>query len=584
MQLATLLKNMFVDDDYKGTAIDFAKLKNPSEITDFNLNIDDDNNQLLKYLIWPMNTFHLIAWIFDTYDVYQKIVSLENDNNGLRQLSTGNHARNWSNALRSATTHNEINVSSRFYKLLFKLFSASKARVQIEELLEDPEYLDLLLELYVESDKCADSIRNELHQKTNALIHRYVGVLSAINDRSIISSLSQCNKSNGVIQFKSLVPQSGISLNSLSHNLAYIKPGIKVAAIVGKSPHQIKPNEYHILVLPWPLEVNDEFFKPDNTPSLQMNEEFGFFAYENRQKITHQMIEYAIESSGETNLLDLIVIPECAVHSNDKTELIKGLKYYFSKRDIQPPVIIFGVFGNGDGKGSYGENSLELLYQNRFSELYDSENQKKHHRWALDKTQLQTYGLSHLLSEEKVKLWENCSTGGRKLISYRNDHIHLCPLICEDLARQEPIAPVVRALGPDLVIALLLDGPQIKQRWPGTYAKMLTEEPGSSVLSITSFGMTQRSTGAINPETKENYSPSFDVALWSDATGNQRSIELDEGKIGVLLQLKFIEAEQWTADGRREDKNRLVYSMHKSIGDDVELGKLSQKERFTVSA
>jgi len=38
----------------------------------------------------------------------------------------------------------------------------------------------------------------------------------------------------------------------------------------------------------------------------------------------------------------------------------------------------------------------------------------------------------------------------------------MCALVCEDLARPDPVANIVRAVGPNLVIALLMDGPQTK--------------------------------------------------------------------------------------------------------------------------
>lgn len=571
MQLATLLRNMFLGDDHSGRATDFAKVKKRSEESFFTLDLEDTDNHLLQYLIWPMNTFHLIARIFDTHDVYQKIVSIENKTDYLQQLKTGNHARNWSATLLNAQTHNEIKVSPRFYQLLFHLFSGSKAKVQIEELLKDSGYLKLLFELYVASDECAYRIQNEIYQTPNALISRYVEALITRKGRSIISSLSQCDKSNGVIQFKSHTPQAGISLNSLSHDLAYIKSGVEVATLIGNPIQPTEPNQYNVLVLPWPLEVKDEFFKQDNKPTLQMDEEFGFFAYENHQTITYQMIVYAIESSGGRGLPDLVVIPECAVNSSDKNELLIGLRGYFSKLEIKPPVIIFGVFGKGDSVESYGENSLELLYQNRFVENYIGENQKKHHRWALDATQLNTYGLGHVLSTDKVKWWENCSTGNRKLISYRDEYVHICPLICEDLARQDPIAPVVRALGPDLVVALLLDGPQMKGRWPHRYSSALVDEPGCSVLSISPYGMTRRSTNG------GEHLPSSIVALWSD-TRSSYELELETGKIGILLKLKFEKQKQWSADGRGENKNRLFYSSHDSVGNISELCKLGDFE------
>ena len=587
MQLATLLRNMFLGDDHPGRATDFARVKQLSEGSFFTLDLEDTDNQLLQYLLWPMNTFHLIARILDTHDVYQKIVSIENEVGYLKQLKTGNHAINWSRALLTAQTHNEIEVSPRFYGLLYALFSGSKAKVQVEELLKDPEYLKLLFELYVASDECSYLIQNEIYQAPNALISKYAEALIARKERSIISSLSQCDKSNGVIQFKSHTPQAGISLNSLSHDLAYIKPGVEVAALVGNSTQSRESNQYNVLILPWPLEVKDEFFQQDDKPTLQMDEEFGFFAYVNHHAITCQMVIYAIESCEELSP-DLVVIPECAVSSKDKRNLLEGLRAHFATKGTTPPIIIFGIFGEGDCRGTYGENSLDLLYENRFVDRYVGENQKKHHRWALDETQLNTYGLGHVLSTDKVKWWENCSTGERKLISYRDDYIHICPLICEDLARQDPIAPVLRSLGPDLVVALLLDGPQIPQRWPGTYAKMLTEEPGCSVLSISPYGMTQRSTGDINPATGLNYEPSSNVALWSEVGGAQQTLELEKGRVGILLTLKFSEQKQWSADGRGENKRRLFYFNHQSVGDTVELGNIelpkAQDEKLTEIA
>jgi hypothetical protein len=42
-------------------------------------------------------------------------------------------------------------------------------------------------------------------------------------------------------------------------------------------------------------------------------------------------------------------------------------------------------------------------------------------------------------------------------------------LVCEDLARKDPAADLIRAVGPNLLIALLMDGPQLKSRWPGRW-------------------------------------------------------------------------------------------------------------------
>jgi hypothetical protein len=66
-------------------------------------------------------------------------------------------------------------------------------------------------------------------------------------------------------------------------------------------------------------------------------------------------------------------------------------------------------------------------------------------------------------------------------------------LVCEDLALNSDIADVIRSVGPTDVISVLLDGPQLRSRSAARYASVLADDPGSAVLTLTSFGMAQRS-------------------------------------------------------------------------------------------
>jgi hypothetical protein len=61
----------------------------------------------------------------------------------------------------------------------------------------------------------------------------------------------------------------------------------------------------------------------------------------------------------------------------------------------------------------------------------------------------------------------------------------LAALICEDLARIDPVQAAIRAIGPNLVVALLMDGPQAENRWSGRYATVLADDPGCAVLTLT---------------------------------------------------------------------------------------------------
>jgi hypothetical protein len=137
--------------------------------------------------------------------------------------------------------------------------------------------------------------------------------------------------------------------------------------------------------------------------------------------------------------------------------------------------------------------------------------QKKHHPWRLDEAQVIQYGLGGVLNPS-TGWWECADLTDRQLsfISMSPD-IVLSVLVCEDLARPDPVANIVRAVGPNLLIALLMDGPQIKERWAARYATILADDPGCSVLSLTSIGMSNLS----RPQSGPNRSRV--VAMWKDA-------------------------------------------------------------------
>jgi hypothetical protein len=120
----------------------------------------------------------------------------------------------------------------------------------------------------------------------------------------------------------------------------------------------------------------------------------------------------------------------------------------------------------------------------------------------------------------------------------------LAPLICEDLARLDEVADVLRRIGPSFVMALLLDGPQLSQRWASRYASVLSEDPGCAVLTLSSLGMVTRSRPPGCPTSRA-------VAMWSDPTSGTIPIELGRGADALLTRSTVGPTTAWTADGRR---------------------------------
>jgi hypothetical protein len=125
-------------------------------------------------------------------------------------------------------------------------------------------------------------------------------------------------------------------------------------------------------------------------------------------------------------------------------------------------------------------------------------------------------------------------------------------LVCEDLARQDPAADLIRAVGPNILIALLMDGPQLGGRWPARYASVLAEDPGTSVLTLTSLGMAERSRPVV--QSGQRASPSRVIGLWRDAAEGEFQIALDPGDDACVLSLERRFRTEYSADGRSDGK------------------------------
>jgi hypothetical protein len=169
--------------------------------------------------------------------------------------------------------------------------------------------------------------------------------------------------------------------------------------------------------------------------------------------------------------------------------------------------------------------------------------QNKHHRWSLDEGQILQYHLGGALHPH-IRWWEAMEVPRRTVHFVElGDEITLVSLVCEDLAQIDSVAEVIRSVGPTVVITPLLDGPQLSSRWAARYASVLADDPGSAVLTLTSYGMVQRS----RPHGRD---ASPVVALLKDPVRGLREIRLETGAQGVLLTFCGDRTTRRSADGR----------------------------------
>jgi len=354
-------------------------------------------------------------------------------------------------------------------------------------------------------------------------------------------------------------PQSGITIRSLTHHLALCPAG-DVRAKWAERPHPKNPIDRYclnLLLAPWPVTVSPFHFKnvrPTDAELLNMPDRFGFFEYDPPGPLpgapdVAERIEQMVKNAClVVDRIDGVVFPEISLTETEYQQVSAVLM----PKDI---FLICGVREAPQGEQRAGKNylrfdipvDLERVTNQATTSAgeFFSHSQEKHHRWRLEKRQIVQYGLGSCLDIE-WNWWEHISIDKRELyFVVLEDWLTVCALICEDLARQDPVSEIVRAVGPNLVIALLMDGPQLAQRWPARYATVLADDPGSSVLTLTSVGMSELS----RPPSIQTRSRA--VALWKDAkTGDAVTIELPPNTDGVVLSLSRERQTEWSADGR----------------------------------
>jgi hypothetical protein len=278
-----------------------------------------------------------------------------------------------------------------------------------------------------------------------------------------------------------------------------------------------------------------------------MGSGFGFFDFEpgSCADLPELLTRLAAKAKQTVGPIDGIVLPECAINESEYEKCARAAL-------AESKFLVCGV--KGSGARTFSSNRVrfairigpDVVDSDQELVIGEVDPQPKHHRWMLDGSQIVQYGLGGTL-DPTVNWWENIEVGPRRLSFVAlEDWLSACVLVCEDLARQDPVADIVRAVGPNLVMALLMDGPQLSSRWAARYATVLADDPGCSVLTLTSLGMTKLSRPPGRPLSRT-------VGLWKDAHRPEPvEIALPEGCQAVVLNLSVRYGEELTADGRSD--------------------------------
>lgn len=361
----------------------------------------------------------------------------------------------------------------------------------------------------------------------------------------------------------------GATLRNLSRNLCLL-PGRGEVRCYWEAPRQVLPSEnsstLDILLIPEPRSLNATDFVPhdnDGRNEKELRRDKNGWEYfdveqswiassKDRGKFVRDCVSLLRAAKKQSRCVNAIVLPEIALDYELFDHLCAKLKR-------EEPKIEFVV--SGASTNCYREHGNHVLtriwYQGEDRSLTQS--RPKHHRWRLDRSQVNTYALGASLNPKIDNWWENTPLGRRELHfqKFRQSSV-LSVLICEELARSEPCHEILRAVAPNLIIALLMDGPQLKTRWPAQYAANLADDPGTGVLTFTSFGLIQRSND------QGHYPEARSIALWKDDGGKLVEISMPkgDGMRGILLSLWSEHVSDQTLCGDRRHVRAWRYSGH----------------------
>jgi hypothetical protein len=480
---------------------------------------------------WPPDVFAIVASLLHTTGGYCVAAMYWPPSSNSSSWVSKIHriARTWRTNFNSAP----LEVQRWWAELL------TKKNLALEEVARDTRLCNALLQLLAAADQAsAGAGIPALPGELDAFDFKAGSLLSSSDNGS-----SLCEEIVGStirVLPKTHVPQSGFTLRSFSHHLC-LAMGNEIRPFWYTVGASSETKNLKILLVPWPKRIGESDFRAVKKTRCVMRNlpsEFGFFEYQhvNSASFVRDVLNAFQKACKLCGKVDVVVMPECSISDLEYDEINATLL-------PQGAYLIAGIAG---GKNADGTRGNYVRYNIPSFGHHVPIRQGKHHRWKLDAGQIETYRLQ--LNRKRL-WWEHTPIADRSLnFVSLSPWLSMCVLICEDLARPDPVGDLIRAVGPNLVIALLLDGPQLEGRWPGRYAATLADDPGCSVLTLTSSGMARLSRP---PWLKGAKLHQETIALWKDVRGKPQSISL-QGREAAVLHITIEEREEWTADGRSD--------------------------------
>lgn len=505
---------------------------------------------------WPPDLFALTSTALRNSGVYRCAVAPPDDGwdeEQRRELIGGEQAIKLIREWREWILGKRKRLPQELRRLQKVLFSRSA------KLWDDAGKIDALVcQSLLSAHALADGVCAGFGLSWGARPHPELGFVANFH-LAVAGSLSLCAHHHGFVLPKMRTPQRGLTIRSFSHHLSFHQTEAVVHWwTLPWFDREADENSVNVLAVPLPYTLEPGWFQPtEDMDRMGESRRFGYFRFDpgngaapkprgegdagrgdGSPQSVREILGLIRAAYREVVHLHLLVLPEVALTQHELDSLRSALvRDLYGQHNI--PMIVSGVRRTHRHK-EINEVVISAFYADRWYEL----RQHKHHRWKLTRSQIQQYALGGYLSVQQ-EWWEAMDVPPRRLTFLTpTGWLSLSPLICEDLAQLEPLSDLIRGVGPTLVTALLLDGPQLPQRWPARYAGVLADDPGSSVLTVTSLGMARRC--------RDRGKPVDSTAVsWKDEESGWEPVKFAQNG-GVLLSLKAEWREEFTADGRSD--------------------------------
>jgi hypothetical protein len=202
----------------------------------------------------------------------------------------------------------------------------------------------------------------------------------------------------------------------------------------------------NLLLLPWPLRVRESDFRPvEGSVQRLERDPFGFFEFAPSERLDLDLVDRVLTAAlDEADDVDVVVLPESAVDESEIDELEAVLDRHG---------VVFLTAGVRQRSAAPGRLPRNWVHTGVNPRLRKGEGppdgparrwfhirQNKHHRWALDESQIYQYHLAGALHPH-VRWWEAMEVPARSLqfVSV-GEEITIVSLVCEDLAETDQLA------------------------------------------------------------------------------------------------------------------------------------------------